>query len=275
VIEASGNTGDNEYINDSTRSFLQQEGLFDSKRNAIVDLGWHGNLQKSLQRMIADTPQETFLAGFYYALWPAASGNRYLTGLMESCFGSDFLSHDEQPALSASVSIIEELHGAPHGSVDGYVSQESGQISPLFKWDSQQEHQYFQFIKPFQDAAIEELMEQFKTTNGELPEDLTPSVAVKALDAVLLSPTQEEFENLGKLCHSESFGHEDWELIVDPFPPIEESDLRRSLSESQWPVGQALSWLKSLKSDNSDNRYLYLKGFLNSHAGRKLWARNE
>lgn len=262
-------------MHDSTRSFLKQEGLFDSKRNAIVDIGWHGNLQKSLQRILADAPQETFLAGFYYGLWPAASGNRYLAGLMESCFGSDFLSHDEQPTLIASVAIIEELHGAPHGSVDGYVSQESGKVSPLFRWDSQQERQYFQFIKPFQDAVIEELKEKFKTTSGELPEDLKPSVAMKALDAVLLSPTQEEFENLGKLCHGASFGHEDWRLIVDPFPPVEEIDLRRSLSESQWPVGQALSWLKSLNIENSDNRYSYLKGFLNSHAGRKHWASNE
>ncbi len=262
-------------IHDSTRMFLKQEGLFSSKRNAIVDLGWHGNLQKSLQRIIAEESKDTFLAGFYYGLWPAASGTRYQAGLMESCFGSDFLWHDEQAALSASVAIIEELHGAPHGSVEGYVSQESGQVSPLFGRDPQQEHQYFQFVKPYQDALIEELQQKFTTTGGAAPKDLTPKFALNAIGALLLSPTAEETKNLGKLGHGASFGHEDWKPILDEFLPVDETDLHRSLSESHWPIGQALSWLRLLKSHNSDNRYLYLDTFLNSHPGRKPWASHE
>jgi predicted HAD superfamily hydrolase/exopolysaccharide biosynthesis predicted pyruvyltransferase EpsI len=258
-------------VYEPTRAFLRQEGLFTSKRNAIVDLGWHGNLQKSLQRLIAEESQESFLAGFYYGLWPAASGNRYLTGLMESCFGSDFLSHDEQPALSASVAVMEELHSAPHGSVDGYFSEESGQFSPIYRWSPHEENQYFRFVKPFQDALIEELIDTFTTSGGALPEYLTPNVALKAIGAVLLCPTPEESENLGKLGHSESFGHNSWSLIVDPVVPLELADLHRSLSESQWQVGQASNWLKSIKSDHSDDRFLYLDSFLNSHPGRKPW----
>jgi predicted HAD superfamily hydrolase/exopolysaccharide biosynthesis predicted pyruvyltransferase EpsI len=256
-------------LHQSTRAFLRQEGLFTSNRNAIVDLGWHGNLQKSLKRIVREDSKENFLAGFYYGLWPAASGNRYASGFMESCFGTDFLGHDEQLALSQSVAILEELHTAPHGSVANYTFHKSGEWRPVFGWDSQQENQYFQFAKPFQDAVIEELIDKFVNSSDKQLEVYTRDAALRAIGAVLLTPTKEESEYLGKLSHGETFGHDDLKPVVDPSLPLEEAGVSRLLTQSQWPIGQAVTWLNSLISLKSDNRYMYLESFLNSHPGRK------
>jgi FMN phosphatase YigB (HAD superfamily) len=51
--------------------YLGQEGLLDDERALMVDLGWHGRLQRSLQRLVdlgAEGGRTTQVSGLYFAL---------------------------------------------------------------------------------------------------------------------------------------------------------------------------------------------------------------
>ena len=53
--------------------YLRQEGLLDDTPWAMVDIGWHGNLQRSLGRVLALGGSARAVTGFYFGLVPGAA----------------------------------------------------------------------------------------------------------------------------------------------------------------------------------------------------------
>ena len=53
--------------------YFRQEGLLDGTPWAMVDIGWHGNLQRSLGRLLALGGAPPPVTGFYFGLVPEAS----------------------------------------------------------------------------------------------------------------------------------------------------------------------------------------------------------
>ena len=253
-----------EVIYNATVGFLKQEGLFSPCRKALVDTGWHGTMQASISRLGRDQVQDFSIVGFYYGLWPQASGNRYAAGFMESCFGSDFVAAVDQLELSESVAILEELHSAPHGSVDGYELSESGTWVPLFQERPHEKLQYEQFIRYFQEAALEGLNNVYRLEGPIYPDDLTPQVGLNALGSVFVSPNCDELDALSKLSHSATFDHLNSNLIVDRRLPLDEGALWDVLGKSEWKIGQALLWLQDLPDTEHRLRQI-LVDFLASH----------
>src|SRR5699024_6038885 len=109
------------------------EGLLDNSRNAIVDMGWHASMQRSLSGLISQAKGDDkhHLVGFYYGLWPTASRNRFLCGVIESCFASEFLSTQQQNEVHQAVAILEELHGTRHGTTYDYVKNSEERWQPV------------------------------------------------------------------------------------------------------------------------------------------------
>ena len=101
--------------------YLRQEGLLDGTPWAMVDIGWHGNLQRSLSRLLAAGP----LTGFYFGLVPEATGPA----------GDTVLGYWNQlPACGHGVrrlnhALWEIFLSADHGSVLGY-RVEAGRVVP-------------------------------------------------------------------------------------------------------------------------------------------------
>ena len=54
---------------DSTLGYLLQEGLLDDINYAIVDSGWVGSIQKSLQNILATQKSDIRILGFYFGLY--------------------------------------------------------------------------------------------------------------------------------------------------------------------------------------------------------------
>ncbi|HEX3756276.1 MAG TPA: hypothetical protein VHV26_14490, partial [Rhizomicrobium sp.] len=108
--------------------YLTQEGLLEDVPFAIVDIGWYGNLQKSLARLLSLSirPAGTKLTGFYFGLHQMYKFNdeQTLVGYM----------NQDQPLLShfkkQSPIIFELFTAADHGSVLGY-QEKNGQIEPV------------------------------------------------------------------------------------------------------------------------------------------------
>jgi FMN phosphatase YigB (HAD superfamily) len=107
--------------------YLQQEGLFDGKHWAIVDLGWHGRLQRSLETLLGMKRIATTL-GLYFALF---SDSPALSDLTTTSYLDWDLRHPpaakEIPSL---VFLMESFCTAPHGSTVGYESESNGRVIP-------------------------------------------------------------------------------------------------------------------------------------------------
>lgn len=225
-------------------NYLRQEGLYEEGRCAIVDMGWHGTLQRSLRSLLSSTGARAELIGFYYGLWPAASGNRYKTGPMESCFASEFLPLEEQAEVWLGVPFLEELHSPAHGSVLQYNTDSEGIVTPVFQKSPSEEDQHKRCTSWFQDGVVEGLHQLFsKERSFPLsPSEISRDAALSAMDALFLSPTKEELELLADIGHCETFEHAQHEPIIRRSLPNDELSRMNIFEGSKWDLGQVRLW---------------------------------
>jgi len=108
------------------KSYLQQERFFDGTKSAIVDVGWHGNLQASLSRSLTAMGKDMNTIGFYFGLVQGASAHQMLSmfGFYNDLFGKKFPNEASY--------IIELFLAADHGTVTGY-HQSMGLWHPILK----------------------------------------------------------------------------------------------------------------------------------------------
>ncbi|MBI5383519.1 MAG: hypothetical protein HZA90_02400 [Verrucomicrobia bacterium] len=100
-----------------TQRYLAQEGLFDPVPVGIVDIGWHGNLQKSLSRILARASGGPVpLVGFYFGLLTKPTAGT----------GQNMLAYWDRegipvrPLRRENLAFFEIFTSADHGSVMGY-----------------------------------------------------------------------------------------------------------------------------------------------------------
>ena len=237
---------------DRTLRYLRQEGLEAPGPRALVDMGWHGTMQRAVNELVRG-PAEPVL-GFYYGLWPGASRHRYRAGVMEACFGSEFLPIDEQPELQESVAILEELHTAPEGSTLGFEVRTDGRLTPRLAASPAELAQHEASTRHFQEGALETVAALF-SGNGSCPirlEELDREAALAALGAVVLSPTIDELELIGKLGHSATFDHATLPSLVTPRCPVARGEAEALFFRSEWRTGQALAWLRSSRGADQE-----------------------
>lgn len=110
-----------------TLGYFLQEGLFDSTKYAIVDSGWTGSMQQTLQRLLRQGGAENELGGFYFGMYEypqEAETERYHTfyfspteGIVRKVYFSNCL--------------YEAVFSAPHGMTVAY-REEDGRYIPVF-----------------------------------------------------------------------------------------------------------------------------------------------
>ncbi|HEX4132684.1 MAG TPA: hypothetical protein VHZ24_21805 [Pirellulales bacterium] len=103
--------------------YLSQEGIFDEGRVGYVDLGWHGNSERSLRKLSGES-SSVDMVGMYFGLLPEA--NPQVAASAEA-----FLFGAKMPAWNSleAVYMLETFCTAPHGSVTGYA-RENDRIVP-------------------------------------------------------------------------------------------------------------------------------------------------
>lgn len=225
-----------------TSGYLHQE-LPASGRVGIVDIGWHGTLQKSLVRLIGDEPR---IVGLYLGLWPPAQRRRPMAGWMEAAFASDFTPPAESRGLQNAVAILENLNLASHGTTIGYRF-DGGRWSPLHRAAAHEQAQHDALIAPFQEAVLEGVAALFRdgTFAGVPLDDITIAAGRAAIDRVALSPTPEERAVLGSILHARDAAHSEFRPIA--LPATTAGDVSAP-GISEWPVATALNIRDALRN---------------------------
>lgn len=199
---------DIEAIASKEREFLQEYfnsiGIFKYKKIGVVDIGWHGTLQYSLNNIFKIIGGGPAIKGYYLGTWHKAR-KLYEEGIDMSAyiceFGEPKKYHD---ILKLCVEIFEFMHTAPHGSVVKF-ERINGKVEPTFdKHDCDPiKIKKAELLQRGALDFVKDIVSIFKHFNFlEIPVDLV----LKPIYRVLMHPTPDEAVKLGNLEHAEGFG---------------------------------------------------------------------
>lgn len=169
-------------------SYLRQEGLGDD-RNGLVDLGWFGNLQEYVEKMVPENPP---VVGFYLDLRsrPRIQQEGRARAYWERplCRGID---------QANSITLLEILAGSQEGSVVGY-REKNGAWEPV--QDLKKEEKGPEVWADLQHQAILAFLEEILQQPGGLENlDMDCEVARENFRQFLRHPSLAEAEAYGEV----------------------------------------------------------------------------
>jgi hypothetical protein len=213
-------------------SYLEQEKLWDYQRVALIDVGWNGTMQKSLQRLITKLEREVELFGYYFGTFKSDAT------LPPNAHGYLINAHEPKDRffmLLEGIWLIEMMLFAPHGSVVR-LKQEPDKIVPVFASEPHNEYRE-RATREMQSGALDFVRDTLNLF-GIMP--MTVEEAARPLQRLAFKPTALEVEMLGDLQLSESFGELDKALFVAKptgrflFQP---KKLLREYKQASWKEG--------------------------------------
>jgi FMN phosphatase YigB (HAD superfamily) len=190
--------------------YLRQEGLLDAIPWAIVDIGWHGNLQRSLGRVLGGSGAPPLVTGFYFGLLPGASvplgdtATGYWNQVPANGHGVRRLNHV----------LCEIFLSADHGSVLGY-REEAGRFVPQLR-EPRNERALGWGLAALQ-AAVLKFGEVFEEAMGaaSLPHDWLAATRAVYLE-FYRHPTRAEATTWGGIPFSDAQVEQDFHCLTPP-----------------------------------------------------------
>lgn len=183
--------------------YLDQQGMFGVQRAAIIDIGFHGTIQKGLQALLNARISKPKLHGYYMF-----TGLAYIKNAVPGMQQASYLVNCGEPkhlheAISASVALLERFYTTSSGSLL-YFEKHGSESVPVFGRDlseadvlylSDMHEGALAFARDYCDGAP-------KLGFSTLP----PDVALDNYMELLTCPTPEEASTIGTLPHGHNMG---------------------------------------------------------------------
>ncbi len=212
---------------DLLKKYLVQE-KFNGKAT-IVDIGWNGNMQKALLKIVDD---KTTINGYYVGVSPDSRNIGKMN--MQGFLFDEKHNHDISLCLKAINSIFEGMFLAPHGSTKKYI-EKKGKIEPVlqpYEYDNSEEKIAFQQI---QEGALKFILDYY---NSDLKEilNINAKLSFYNLEQFAYYPTKEDISHFGDF----KFLDEDTIYIAKPKKLMhyikKPKDLLRDIYSSGWII---------------------------------------
>lgn len=203
-------------LGEAARSLLQryfeQQGFFACERVAVVDIGWNGTIQKFLHDSFGKRPDYPDVHGWYFAFVAAMHGDfgmgERIEGLIQDARRGD--PYERTPMDFEE--IFEQGARSGEGTTLGYAEKD-GRVIPVLKDDRAPDRQgeiaCNPLIERFQAGVLDHL-EHFHAAwrlTGHNATEIKPYV-LALLERAVVYPSREEVEQIGRLVHTEDFGHD-------------------------------------------------------------------
>ncbi|UJP04454.1 MAG: HAD-IA family hydrolase [Nitrosomonas sp.] len=221
------------------RDYFQQEQIFEQRSIGIVDIGWHGSLQESIDRLFKLYRYDSQLTGFYLGTFSAAKA-RVDAGAKQHAFICELGEPAEQLAIiKASVEVFEWFFCAPHGSVVSFEQTPEG-IKP--KFGSIRNEQYRIDTAQQMQAGALQFIDDALNCFSILPPPITSDLALSLVKDLLVRPTAKEAREIGDIYHSEGFGNVEKARPIahpsaHPCNPFAWTNLLKDYRKSFWRAG--------------------------------------
>jgi predicted HAD superfamily hydrolase len=184
--------------------YLQTTGILQAGKIGLVDIGWHGTLQHSLNRLIEATGRSIDITGYYLGTFQKARLFAEAGQRMASYICKQAEPVELYDKVKLSVEIFEFIHMAPHGSVIKFEQTEQG-IAPVFEVNDQDPAKLAK-VAAVQQGALDFVSDSAHAWRELGFLELSPELAIEPLADLLAKPTHREAVLLGDLEHAEGFG---------------------------------------------------------------------
>ncbi|WP_226638554.1 HAD-IA family hydrolase [Novosphingobium profundi] len=178
--------------------YLDEAGLNSASSPCLVDIGWHGSMQRGLTKIL----DRKDLSGRYLGLFAPREEMKAI-GAEGYLFSTDGTPLSRE--LRASPSLVELLHTAGHGSICGYQADPSGHVVATFEERPAEAAQYTATIEGIQTAALD-FVDEILGRAGPIAAMIDPATAFAGLGRLLNRPFADEVAKIGALRISANYG---------------------------------------------------------------------
>lgn len=195
------------------QEYLTQQGFFNYKKVAMVDIGWNGTLQHFLTKTFGQNEDYPEVLGFYFALVPKLYADFHHSNQAEGIIYDSRRGNDCERVVTEFEEVFEQGARALHGSTIGYKQNTLGAWLPLLKEDHAPDRAAELNANPYIaqiQAGILHYWQQFQKIqqlNGFNSQAILPFV-YGVLERAVVYPTPQEVQLLKRLVHTEDFGHD-------------------------------------------------------------------
>ncbi|MCL2864671.1 MAG: hypothetical protein FWE25_03915 [Lachnospiraceae bacterium] len=177
--------------------YLGQAGLLDDVESAIVDSGWTGSTQKSLNQALRQGGRTKDIKGFYWGLYTIPVGAKAAD---YSCYYFSPTKGIEEK-ISFSNSLFEGVFSAAHGMTIGYGDAETG-YHPFYLSIDDEKKEFQNKIKQVVLAYTALLIDAFRQ---DMDFDCTEAKKplYRSLKIFMATPTKAEVVCFGRITFSD------------------------------------------------------------------------
>ncbi|TYQ25962.1 hypothetical protein PseudUWO311_13530 [Pseudanabaena sp. UWO311] len=178
------------------KAYLLQEKMLDGKAFGLVDVGWRGSLQLSLENAF-EMFGTRMPIGFYFALDKPTGGLKHKGEALAFFFNLNNSVGLRNDIDYRYVSAMEVFCAGCEGTTLEYTLQADGSVVPLLKHKSN-EPALGWGLKSFQQSVVDFVRLLVERSPADFSFDTSPKLLREALDEMFLafnnSPTQQEAE---------------------------------------------------------------------------------
>lgn len=149
---------------------------------AIVDIGWHGNMQLNMSRILQKSGVNIQIYGFYIGVSKVKNHKKeqHMEGYAFDCEKDEDLFEIERNVNS----LFEQVFLAPHGSVQRYC-KDNGKAKPVLYALEQTDEKSTEILENFQQGALQYVS---KIANYQDLIQVSNRYAIKSLLTFFISP---------------------------------------------------------------------------------------
>lgn len=185
--------------------YLQQKGLTDVSKKALVDSGWIGSMQKVLNQIIQYIKEKNgmntktvFLEGYYWGLYELPANVN--PGEYHCYYFSPGTNLKEKVYFSNC--LFEVVFSAPHGMTMEYEQRKDGSYCPIYADISDAQYDFMKQIERYIAQYTERYLADIHSVQ-ELDMEKEREVIAKLMHIFMGTPTAKEVECFGSLHFSD------------------------------------------------------------------------
>ena len=221
----------------NTKSYLKQEGLYDSKF-AIVDIGWSGTLQRSISQFLSEDGYGETVHGLYFGIKRRKKHKE--SDQLHGWF-TDYEAPRELDKKTYIIPMTELFTAALHGGVHSHVNSGDRYEAKL--------------LKPINDTGIawgvevqHESMINFASNLASSPNFLDTFLKDQKIDYLeenyerfILNPTYDEAKAYGEYEDAEDQNESYYRKLAQPYTLLERFKIRKDRNfkhhHNEWKEG--------------------------------------
>lgn len=211
--------------------YMCEERIGENK-TAVVDIGWHGNMQLNLTELLSEGTAESDICGYYIGVDPYHNHKeriRMKGFLFDKGVNEDLYCREFDASMH---NLLEQVFMAPHGSVKSF-KLEHGMVDILFYENEQTDERSVRVLENYQNGALQ-FVRKFKKFRHMF--HLSAGFSIDALNKQFTLPQKKDIKEWEGIIFKEmndralicSHGYRYY--LIHPFEIL--SDYRKSIWKS-------------------------------------------